>query len=478
MDEKIRILVVEDEPSDLQLIERELKQAGFSSITRCVDTREGFIEQLKDFEPDVVLSDYSMPHFSGVEAIRIIKEEYPSIPLIIVTGTIDEETAVKCMKEGADDYVLKERIARLGIAIRGTLEKRQMQLEKEQIEIVLWQSAQEWRTTFDSIGDAITLLDREGRILRCNQAMRDLIDQPWKDIIGRPCWELTHGTSEPIEECPYVRMKETLNREASDLQLKNRWYHVIVDPLLDQSGLLTGAVHILQDITQRRKEEEDRQKLELQFQQAQKLESLGVLAGGIAHDFNNLLMAILGNADLAMSEISPVSPARESIDEIVNASRRAAELCRQMLAYSGKGRFEIAAFNLSEIVEEMAHMLGISISKKAILKYNFAENIPSIKADITQIRQIVMNLITNASDAIGDKSGLISISTGVMECDRAYLENTAIWGKNYRRDAMSIWRCPIPVAGWMRRLKRKYSILFLRLNSPVYEGFQRALQPH
>ncbi|MCX7050149.1 MAG: response regulator, partial [Candidatus Sumerlaeota bacterium] len=179
-----------------------------------------------------------------------------------------------------------------------------------------------------------------------------------------------------------------------------------------------------EDITELKREHVERRKLETQVQNAQKLESLGVLAGGIAHDFNNLLMAILGNTDLALADLSPVSPIRQYLHEVEKASRRAADLCRQMLAYSGKGRFVIQALDLGEVIQEMAHMLEVSISKKAILKYNFAANLPAIEADVSQIRQIIMNLVINASEAIGDKSGVISISTGAMECDRAYLTTT------------------------------------------------------
>ncbi len=179
---------------------------------------------------------------------------------------------------------------------------------------------------------------------------------------------------------------------------------------------------VILDTTQREREEEERLKLEVQVQQAQKLESLGVLAGGIAHDFNNLLVSILGNADLAEQELSPVSPAMTSIKEIETAAVRAAELCRQMLAYSGKGKFVIEPIDLNEVVEEMTHLLDVSISKKAVIKYNLAHNLPAIEVDVTQIRQVIMNLITNASDAIGDKSGVISISTGAMNCDMEYLD--------------------------------------------------------
>lgn len=156
----------------------------------------------------------------------------------------------------------------------------------------------------------------------------------------------------------------------------------------------------------------ERKSLEKKMMDVQKLESLGVLAGGIAHDFNNLLMAILGHADLALSKMNPETPGREHILEIEMATRRAADLCRQMLAYSGKGKFIVETVDLQKIIEEMAHMLKTSISKKAQLIMNFGKDLPPFKADVTQIRQILMNLVINASEAIGDGSGVIEISTG------------------------------------------------------------------
>ena len=178
------------------------------------------------------------------------------------------------------------------------------------------------------------------------------------------------------------------------------------------------------NITERRVAEEERLSLERQILHAQKLKSLGVLAGGIAHDFNNILMTILGNADLALQDMSPVSPIRQNVKEIEIAARRAAGLSKQMLAYSGKGQFVIEPIDINELVEEMGHMLEVTISKKAVLKYHFADNLPMFEGDATQVRQIIMNLITNASEAIGEKSGVVAISTGAMDCDSDYL-NTA-----------------------------------------------------
>ncbi|MEO7136162.1 MAG: response regulator [Gemmatimonadales bacterium] len=156
---------------------------------------------------------------------------------------------------------------------------------------------------------------------------------------------------------------------------------------------------------------------EAQSRHVQKLESIGVLAGGIAHDFNNLLHVVLGNADIALSNLSRKSPAREPIEEVVRATLRAADLTRQLLAYSGKGAFVVRHLDLSTEVREMATLLRTGISKQATLAWELSPTLPAVSADPTQIRQIVMNLITNASDALGEASGTITLRTGVIRLE-------------------------------------------------------------
>jgi PAS domain S-box-containing protein len=169
---------------------------------------------------------------------------------------------------------------------------------------------------------------------------------------------------------------------------------------------------------------DERRRAEEQMRNAQKLESLGVLAGGIAHDFNNLLVGVLGNAGLALMELADDSPAREAVKHIETSAQRAAELTRQMLAYSGKGKFLVEPINLSKIVEEMTQLLGRVISKQARLSLHLSRELPAMVGDATQVRQVVMNLITNASDALDQQPGLITLETGVMEADQATLAAT------------------------------------------------------
>ena len=187
-----------------------------------------------------------------------------------------------------------------------------------------------------------------------------------------------------------------------------------------------GRVWCCRDLTERVRAEEERRRLETQMQHGQKLESLGVLAGGIAHDFNNLLVGILGHAGLALTEVPPGSPAFERITQLQIAGQRAAELTNQMLTYSGKGRFLVQPTDLSSVVEEMANLLRAAVAKNARLDLDIARELPAFEGDAAQIRQVIMNLITNASDAIGASRGRIDVVTGRMTATREYLREACV----------------------------------------------------
>jgi len=200
-----------------------------------------------------------------------------------------------------------------------------------------------------------------------------------------------------------------------------RWLETYGTPRPTPDGRFV-AISITRDITDQVAAEQEARLLHDQLLQAQKLESLGVLAGGVAHDFNNLLVGILGNASLALADAAPDSPLHDTLKGIETAALRAAELTNQMLAYSGKGRFVVEPLDLSPLVDEMAHLLESAISKKAVLCRELAPDLPSVEADATQLRQLVMNLITNASDALGDQPGKITLRTRLVpESERAAL---------------------------------------------------------
>jgi len=213
------------------------------------------------------------------------------------------------------------------------------------------------------------------------------------------------------------RMEEALR--AANERLEQR--------VAERTTELERANRALQaEMIERELAEEERQKVQVKLLDAQKLESLGVLSGGVAHDFNNLLVGILGNAGLAIQELPEDSPMRQTICDIETSALRAAELTRQLLAYAGKGQFVIQPVRVAQLVEEMEHLLGTAVHKAARLAFDFANGVPIIDADPIQLRQVVMNLVTNAAEAIGVGSGTITVRTGCMEATREYLADAQL----------------------------------------------------
>jgi PAS domain S-box-containing protein len=205
----------------------------------------------------------------------------------------------------------------------------------------------------------------------------------------------------------------------------------IIDVLLSSTPLdvtdwSAGVTFTALDITERKVAEEERLNLERKLLHAQKLESLGVLAGGIAHDFNNLLMVILGNLDLALQDLSPVSAARMGIENAIQATRRATDLTRQMLAYSGKGRFMVSRVDLNDLVRENADLFRTAVSRMVTIQLCLNTERSIIEADPGQIQQVIMNLLTNASEAVGEQAGEITLSTGMTECDEVQLSRSRV----------------------------------------------------
>ncbi|MBX7258160.1 MAG: PAS domain S-box protein [Candidatus Hydrogenedentes bacterium] len=252
---KLRVLILEDVSRDADLVARELRRVVASFESRHAATREMFLEALDVFRPDLVLSDYTMPGFNGIEALQLVKERAPSTPVIIVTGSISEEVAAECIKAGADDYVLKENLKRLGPAVHQAMERARLRQENAAAERELEQAAREWRITFDAMSDAVCVVDAEGRLLRCNEAMSRLFNRPLSEILGRHCFEVVHGTCAPVANCPFECARHTKRRETMEFQAKDRWIQVTVDPLLDKEGSFCGAVHVMTDLTDRKRTE-------------------------------------------------------------------------------------------------------------------------------------------------------------------------------------------------------------------------------
>ena len=172
--------------------------------------------------------------------------------------------------------------------------------ERIQVEEKLKKAAEEWQATFNSTSDLFLLIDKNYRITKANKAASTFLSLPLDKIIGRFCFELMHATTYPLPECPLSKLQGSMKHEDAELYLdeKNIWVQVTVDPVFDEKGGLLEVVHIVRDITERKK-------LEAQLHQAQKMESIGRLAGGVAHDYNNMLSVILGYSQMALEKVGP-----------------------------------------------------------------------------------------------------------------------------------------------------------------------------
>jgi PAS domain S-box-containing protein len=307
--------------------------------------------------------------------------------------------------------------------------ERQRALERQQAVETLRESETRYRELFEHANDGITVV-QDGVVKAQNARFAQLCGYPLDEVIGKPFTGFVHP-----EDLALMAQRHS-QRLSGDQQLPSAYRFRLIrkDGTLCWIELNVGVIHwegrpatlnILRDISPRIEAEEQRLNLERQMQQVQKLESLGVMAGGIAHDFNNLLTAILGNLDLATEELPSQSPARESMGYARQASLQAAELCRQMLAYSGRGRFEIETLHLSTLVEGLVNLLKTTISKKARLDCHLMQDISLVRGDASQLRQVVMNLVINASEALGENSGWIRISTGTLPCSAEELRS---WG--------------------------------------------------
>ena len=306
------------------------------------------------------------------------------------------------------------------------LEMQNEELRATQDELV--ESRDRYSDLYDFAPVGYVTVSHNGLILEANLTVAGLLGVERGALVKQPF----SAFIVPDDQDIYYRCRRTIleskQRDTCRVRMLRRDAEPIgaeLDSILieadDEGGSRMRTV--ISDITERQLAEEERRTLERRLQQAQKLESLAVLAGGMAHDFNNLLTAILGNVNLALEELSPMSSARGNLREIETASKRAAVLANQMLAYSGRGRFVSEPIDIGELLEEMAPLLEASIPRNAVLTYSFAESLPTFDGDVAGIRQVIVNLITNAAEAIGDKSGVIALSTGTTDCDRAYLDD-------------------------------------------------------
>ena len=423
MKKKIKILILEDNPTDAELIKHECTELNLGVKFQKVDTKELFLDSIKSFNPDIILSDYSLPQFDGMSALRLAKKHAPSIPFIIVTGAINEETAVECMKAGAADYVLKDRLSRLVPSIKGALDKSRAMQEKKKAEDALVASEMRYRRLFESAKEGIVLMDAgSSQITDVNPFMLNLMLAERKEVLGKPIWEIglmkEQGTLqdafEAMKKDEYLHCEDIYIQPYPDIQIDLELTCNIYS--IDSKKLIQCN---LRDITERRQGEDEKEKIRAQLFQAQKMEAIGTLAGGVAHDFNNLMTAVQVSTDVAMMKVDETNLIYRELKEIRFAAMRAAGLIRQLLLFSRKQLMEFQLLNINMTIENLIKMLQRLIGENIAIQTEFDDDIWSIQADPGNVEQVIMNLSLNARDAM-PQGGKLLFRTANEVIDKAF----------------------------------------------------------
>lgn len=420
MEQLIHILHLEDDPADAELVQARLESAGLTfQITR-VQTRSEFDEALRQGGYDVILADYHLPMYDGMSALRLAQELRPDVPFIFVSGTLGEDAAIEGLTEGATDYVLKQRLSRLVPAIKRALLEAENWRERQRAE----EELRKLSRAVEQSASTIVITDIHGYIEYANPRFTETTGYTLAEALGQHTRILKSGETSGDQ---YKQLWETISAGKEwhgEFQNKRKngeiyWEAASISPIKNAAGVITHFLAVKEDITERKRAEEARARLEAQLRQSQKMESIGRLAGGIAHDFNNLLTVIVGYSGLMYDQIPAGNPLLENLDQIRSASKRAEALTRQLLAFSRKQILSPTRLDLNNLVSNLRKMLERLIGEDISLITTLQPNLWPITADPGQIEQVIMNLVVNARDAM-PTGGTLTLETHNTQLDENY----------------------------------------------------------
>ncbi len=543
-DDALRILILEDVPMDAELVEYELERARIPFASCRVDSREDFLRELEDFRPDLILSDYTLPRFDGMAALSLARERAPSIPFLIVTGSVNEETAVGCMKAGATDYLLKSNLARIGPAILAALERARAHTQKTEAESALAASERRFRSLVQNSSDLVTILSPDGTILYASDSAQRMVGYSPADLVGSnllsyldsgdvrtlrsllqsangkvsgtgpiefslrradgsPVWLEAVGTnlmndatirgivlnardvSERKRADRALRESEERYRDlfdnASDLvcmaepggsllYVNQAWIagtgygeeeigrmqlidllhpdslacysevltRVLLGERLDHVELIfvpkagvpitvegnlsctfkdgqpSVVRGIYRDITERKKIEEH-------LRRAERMQAAGKLAGGVAHEVNNMMTGVIGFSEFLLRTMEEGDARRSDVEEIIKAGTRAADVTRQLLAFTRQQFLQPQVLDVNAVVTDMQKMLRRSLGEDHMLELQLSPRAGQLRADRGQLEQVLINLVINARDAMSGH-GHVTIETAPAVWDEVYAQ--------------------------------------------------------
>lgn len=475
----LRVLVLEDQITDAELMVYELRQAGFDPAWTRVESEQDYIAHL-DPSLDLILADYLLPQFDALRALQILQEQGLDIPFIVVTGSISEEAAVECMRRGASDYLLKDRLTRLGPAVTHALEEKKLRQEKLRSERFLralntaaleMERALTPEQVFAAAGRelermglscAIWVVDeKEGKvdIEYCNSrsdalreaaevaglsldslsALVDRVDvfkaafESQEAVFAQDASEILRAmiVDMPDERVQQVMgLLEGLKSIYAPLTAADRGIGLLsvysrdlveadVPTVTAFANQIAAAWHKAQLMRDLEESMEELKRTQDQLLHAQKMEAVGRLAGGLAHDFNNILTTIIGYSEFLAASLNKNDPRWADVQEIKSAAERAASLTRQLLAFSRRQVMRPQILDLNALIDDLEKMLRRLIGEDIELVTALEPGLWAVRADPSQIEQVLLNLVINSRDAM-PSGGELTIETGNRWIDAEY----------------------------------------------------------
>ena len=439
MGKTLRVLHVEDSENDMALIARHLKRAGYDLILDRVETAETMKAALVSREWDFLLCDYSMPQFNAMAALALVKEMKLDLPFIIISGTVGEALAVEAMRSGAHDYLMKDNLVRLGPTIDRELQELENRRARRRAELAHLASELRYRRLFESAKDGILILDADtGQIVDANPFLMNMLGYSYKELIGKELWQIgvfkdidaARDSFEELRDKGYVRY--------DDLPLETR-AGVKIDVEFVSNVYPVGDAKVIQcnirNITARRRGERDlkesNRKLEAtlgelstttqQLWQASKLATMGELSASVAHELNNPLATVALRVENMLMTMTADDRQRHSLEVISQEVDRMANLVDNLLHYSRRSHRQISTVDAREEIAKSVDFVDYHLrSRKIEVVREFGDTLPTIQADCQQLRQLFLNLLTNASDAMPE-GGTVTVRAqpGVLNAHEA-----------------------------------------------------------
>lgn len=423
MDRTPRVLIVEDSEDDALLVLRELRKGGYHpAVFHRVETAEEMRARLVEQPWDLIIADFAMPRFTALAALEVIEETGLDLPFIVVSGTIGEETAVGAMKAGAHDYIMKGNLKRLIPAIERELREAEVRKKRRRAEQALRESEERYRCLVENVDFKVRLIDVDHNVVMANAVHNEIFTLPVSESIGKKCHlelesrdsicSFCPGTIAMVSGKPSEIETDVLSRNGTEVAVRIQAF-----PTFGEGGEVTGCIEIVEDITERKRFEE-------QLREAAKMEAIGRLAGGVAHDFNNLLTAVIGYSNVLLNEMPKESPLTDKVVQINRAAERAARLTRQLLTFGRKEDVDMKILQLNPVISDFHKILKGLIGTDIELVNKLDRQLGQVKGDSGRIEQILLNLAVNARDAMPN-GGTLSMETANVELDEEYARTHA-----------------------------------------------------